>query len=321
MSKFNDAQTSIEYRGRDVSISVADGMLEGDRVKLVPRWNVAFHLHGSISAQWCNCLSSEAKYSERNTVGGWGSTLTQMLTYSSILTPPSRRAKEPQTISSQHGCGHLSINVSCRHRGRSHYARMPLIITLCSDGPCLFRTPKGRSVFVTAAIRYPAHCLPPATIETADMAIGAQVRPTGAPAPPPHHHSNSREGESKVDGNWVNGQRGWRQAYAWTVQLIWAQISQEWCERVLVTFTLIVCSERDPRASAIIHHPFHFLFFMAAGYWLFGSHRLETQGNLLIFVSGHKLVLFFCIRDILGDSFFPLYFCYYIREAKIRKTI
>lgn len=63
-----------------------------------------------------------------------------IFSYSSILTPPSRRAHEPQTFSSRHSCGRVSNDMSCRHRGRSHYARMPLIITLCSDGLCLFRT-------------------------------------------------------------------------------------------------------------------------------------------------------------------------------------
>lgn len=133
---------------------------------------------------------------------------------SSTLTPPSRRAQEPQTVSSQHSRRHLSYDMSGGHGGRSHYARMPLMITLCSDGLCLFRTPKSHSAFATAVTHYPAHCLPLATIETADMAISAQVRATGAPTPPPHRHSNSREGESKVDGTWVSGQRGWRPAYA-----------------------------------------------------------------------------------------------------------
>lgn len=217
--------------------------------------------------------------------------------YSSILTPPSRRAQEPQTVSSQHSCGHLSNDVSCRHRGRWHYTRMPLIITLCSDGLCLFRTPKSRSVFVTEVTHYPAHCLPLATIETADMAIGAQVRATGAPTPPPHHHSNSREGESKADGNWVNGQRGWRRAYAWTVQLIWAQISQERRERVLMTFTHCLLWEGS---QSFGYNPSSFSFFLLYD-WLLGSHWLERQENLLMFVSGHKLVLFFCIQDILCD--------------------
>lgn len=48
-----------------VVISVVDGMLEGGWVRLLECWNADFHLHTSLSAQRCNCLSSEGKHRKR----------------------------------------------------------------------------------------------------------------------------------------------------------------------------------------------------------------------------------------------------------------